>query len=169
MELKYNFFAEWPISLMCLILASCTINKACKKSWWRREKGYTLFQAWGWVTWSNISNTGLYVSTYQENVCTDKGLHQRERASCLCVGKRRHKCSRSVRKRTACMLFVLFIFKGKMSWIHSSHKLHSHTLHTHVYYLATGNILLCLSGNHLAWWWQEKTTRSSHHWNTNCT
>lgn len=41
----------------------------------------------------NIINTGLYVSTYQESVYTDKGLHQRARgASCLCVGKRRHQC-----------------------------------------------------------------------------
>lgn len=47
MELKYNLFAEWPILLMRLILASCTINKAFKKSWWRREKGYTLVSGLG--------------------------------------------------------------------------------------------------------------------------
>lgn len=153
-EFKYNFFAELPISSMCLILASCTINKAYKRLWWGRDKGVTQFQTWGHrVTVSNL--TGLYVSTHWETTYMTK-----ERRVFMSVCKKK-KCPRSVQKGNVFMIFFLSVCKGKMNWLCYIHKLHSHGLH--IRYLVRGNIFsFPLRGSHLAWSWQGKTTHLGH-------
>lgn len=102
-EFKYNFFAELLISSMCLILASCTINKAHK-----RDKGVTQFQTWG-HTVTQFQSWQVYMSALIERLRT--WLRNGE-SSCLRVRKR----SAQDLSRKGMFLWSFFFLFAKERW-----------------------------------------------------